>query len=53
MGAPPARRRARGGLPKDKTELSDEVNYAIYLLTGKDPAGFAASNIPPRWTIDD
>jgi hypothetical protein len=41
-----------GGLD-NKAELTDEVNYTIYLLTGKSPAGFDANAIPPRWTLDD
>ena len=45
---------ANAGLPKDETELSDEVNYAIYLLTGEDPAGFGAttSHRAGPWTTD-
>jgi hypothetical protein len=44
---------ANAGIPKDPTSLTPDVAYAIYLLTGKPPAGFSPDQLPPRWTMDD
>ena len=44
---------ANAGIPKDPASLVPDVAYAIYLLTGKPPAGFPPDQLPPRWTMDD
>ena len=44
---------ANAGIPKDRSRLSNDVAYAIYLLTGKPPTGVSAARLPPRWTMAD
>ena len=45
---------ANAGLLKNKDRLRKDVTaYAIYLLTGKTPSGFAQTLIVPRWTMND
>jgi len=44
---------ANAGLPKDKSRLTNDVDYAIYLLTGQAPSGLPPDAIPPRWTMND
>jgi hypothetical protein len=44
---------ANDGELGNKKHVEADVDYAIYLLTGKSPAGFAQDTIVPRWTMDD
>ena len=44
---------ANAGIPKNTSGLTEDVAYAIYLLSGTPPAGFSPGQLPPRWTMDD
>ncbi|HXW82337.1 MAG TPA: hypothetical protein VEJ84_22760, partial [Acidimicrobiales bacterium] len=44
---------ANAGQLSNRARLSNDVAYAIYLLDGKGPTGFPASDIVPRWTLND
>ena len=44
---------ANAGIPANRSRLSNDVAYAIYLLTGKPPAFVSTPRLPPRWTMAD